>query len=112
MAAQSPVPPAAAAAADSSSTDDDFEVEGPQWDAKKVQYGLPTGVKNTYDIDGMEKMNPDEYQAAIRQVWRHALNVPPFAARLAIYRSVFFFKFEPNTAVKPFLERDDLKTCR
>lgn len=63
---QSPVPPAAAAA--SSSTDDDFEVEGPQWDAKKVQYGLPAGARNTYDIDNMEKMNPDEYQAALRQV--------------------------------------------
>ena len=65
VAVQSPVPPAAAA---SSNTDDDFEVEGPQWDAKKVQYGLPTGVRNTYDIDDMEKMNPDEYQAALRQV--------------------------------------------
>lgn len=65
VAAQSPVPPNAAA---SSNTDDDFEVEGPQWDATKVQYGLPTGVRNTYDIDDMEKMNPDEYQAALRQV--------------------------------------------
>eukprot|EP00752_Nemacystus_decipiens_P002981 g2767.t1 len=63
---QSPVPPGAASAA-SSNTDDDFEVEGPQWDAKKVQYGLPMGVRNTYDIDDMDKMNPDEYQAALRE---------------------------------------------
>lgn len=62
---QSPVPPAVSGS-DSSNTDDDFEVEGPQWDEQKVQYGLPTGVRNTYDIDDMEKMNPDEYQAALR----------------------------------------------
>lgn len=65
VAVQSPVPPAAAAS--SNTDDDDDEVEGPQWDAKKVQYGLPMGVRNTYDIDDMEKMNPDEYQAALRQ---------------------------------------------
>lgn len=60
------VVPAAVSGGDSSNTDDDFEVEGPQWDEQKVQYGLPTGVRNTYDIDDMEKMNPDEYQAALR----------------------------------------------
>ncbi|CAN0070969.1 unnamed protein product [Ectocarpus sp. 4 AP-2014] len=47
--------------------DDDFETEGPEWDAKKVQYGLPLGARNTYDIDDMEKMNPEEYQAALRE---------------------------------------------
>lgn len=71
MAVQSPVPPvtaAAAAAADSGSDDEmDDEVEGPQWDASKVQYGLPMGVRNTYSIDNMEQMSPDEYQAALRQ---------------------------------------------
>ncbi|CAM9403049.1 unnamed protein product [Ectocarpus fasciculatus] len=61
---QSPVP-----AADSDEDDDDdFETEGPEWDAEKVQYGLPMGARNTYDIDDMEKMNPDEYQAALRRV--------------------------------------------
>lgn len=64
VAVQSPVPPTDSS--DSSSTDDDFEVEGPQWDPEKVQYGLPTGVRNTYEIEDMEKMNPDEYQAALR----------------------------------------------
>lgn len=69
VAVQSPVPPeASASSGGSSNTDDDFEVEGPQWDETKVQYGLPTGVRNTYDIDDMERMNPDEYQAALRQV--------------------------------------------
>ncbi|CAM9878942.1 unnamed protein product, partial [Pylaiella littoralis] len=66
VAAQSPVPPVAAA--DSGGSDMDDEVEGPQWDAKKVQYGLPVGARNTYSIDDMDKMSPDEYQAALRQV--------------------------------------------
>lgn len=59
-----------------SGSDIDDEVEGPQWDASKVQYGLPMGVRNTYSIDDMDKMSPDEYQAALRReevcgvVWR------------------------------------------
>ncbi|CAM9539475.1 unnamed protein product [Ectocarpus sp. 12 AP-2014] len=61
---QSPVPNADSDGDD----DDDFETEGPEWDAKKVQYGLPMGARNTYDIDDMEKMNPEEYQAALRRV--------------------------------------------
>lgn len=60
---QSPVP-----TADSDEDDEDFETEGPEWDAEKVQYGLPMGARNTYDIDDMEKMNPEEYQAALRRV--------------------------------------------
>ncbi|CAM9702096.1 unnamed protein product [Discosporangium mesarthrocarpum] len=47
------------------STTDDFESEGPKWDGKG--YGLPSGTVNTYTIDGMGTMNPEEYQEALRQ---------------------------------------------
>ena len=46
---------------------DELESEGPAWDAKKaVQYGLPAGVQNSYVIEDMGKMNPEEYQEALR----------------------------------------------
>mmetsp|Transcript_1105 Transcript_1105/g.1429 ORF Transcript_1105/g.1429 Transcript_1105/m.1429 type:complete len:210 (+) Transcript_1105:132-761(+) len=46
--------------------EDDFESEGAKWDPSKG-YGMPTGTLNSYKIDGMENMSPDEYQEALRQ---------------------------------------------
>lgn len=76
---QAAAPPASAAAAAVSApvvstppdsglrTMDELESEGPAWDAKApVQYGLPAGVQNSYVIDDMGKMNPEEYQEALR----------------------------------------------
>ena len=58
---QVPAPPAGPKAMD------ELESEGPAWDAKKaVQYGLPAGVQNSYVIEDMGKMNPEEYQEALR----------------------------------------------
>ncbi|CAM9382312.1 unnamed protein product [Ectocarpus sp. 6 AP-2014] len=74
---QSPVPNADSDGDD----DDDFETEGPEWDAEKVQYGLPMGARNTYDIDDMEKMNPEEYQAALRQGRRWWRERSPYEKR-------------------------------
>lgn len=45
---------------------DDEENEGAAWDPKAKSYGLPTGTVNTYDIEGMGAMSPDEYQEALR----------------------------------------------
>eukprot|EP00903_Cladosiphon_okamuranus_P007619 g7388.t1 len=108
VAVQSPVPPAAAAAS-SSNTDDDYEVEGPQWDAKKVQYGLPTGVRNTYDIEDMEKMNPDEYQAALREkVIKRAQNVRKSGSYGNIVSNEYlkFLGKNPKTGDEKFKENE------
>lgn len=48
-------------------TVDEVQNEGPEWDPKGG-YGLPRGVRNSYVIDDMGKMTPEEYQAALRQV--------------------------------------------
>lgn len=44
----------------------DEENEGPAWDEDKG-YGVPVGTTNTYVVEGMDKMTPEEYQDAIRQ---------------------------------------------
>lgn len=49
------------------SSTDEFESEGPGWDPKAKSYGLPKGTTNTYTIDGMGAMQPDEYQQALRE---------------------------------------------
>lgn len=62
VSAPAPAPPAGGLKAI-----DELESEGPAWDAKAaVQYGLPSGVQNSYVIDDMGKMNPEEYQEALR----------------------------------------------
>lgn len=48
-------------------TVDEVQNEGPEWDPKGG-YGLPRGVRNSYVIEDMGKMTPEEYQAALRQV--------------------------------------------
>ena len=59
------VEPTAATADGDSVLDDDDVSEGPGWDPKGG-YSLPRGVRNSYVIDDMGKMNPEEYQAALR----------------------------------------------
>lgn len=48
------------------SSTDELESEGPAWDPDAKSYGLPTDTTNTYTIEGMGAMNPDEYQQALR----------------------------------------------
>lgn len=45
----------------------DDESEGPAWDPDNSGYGLSPGTKNTYTLDGMGAMTPEEYQEALRQ---------------------------------------------
>lgn len=47
-------------------TTDEMESEGPAWDPDHVAYGVPAGVKNSYVIENMGEMNPEEYQEALR----------------------------------------------
>lgn len=58
-----PPPPAEAAA----TSIDLMESEGPEWDPEGG-YGVATGTRNTYVIEGMGAMNPEEYQEAVRRV--------------------------------------------
>ncbi|KAG5176200.1 hypothetical protein JKP88DRAFT_227972 [Tribonema minus] len=51
---------------DDDDDDEGMESEGPAWDASKG-YGMPVGVRNSYTIDGMDDMSPDDYQAALRE---------------------------------------------
>jgi hypothetical protein len=46
--------------------DPDLEEDGPAYDGQGGM-GLAKGTANTYTIEGMEEMTPDEYQAALTQ---------------------------------------------
>lgn len=56
-------------------TGDDIDNEGPAWDNKG--YGLPSGTQNTYVLEGMEAMTPEQYQEALR----HRVSARARAAR-------------------------------
>lgn len=60
-----PLPPAAASPS-RRNTMDELESEGPAWDRTTKSYGLPRGTTNTYDIEGMGAMTPEDYQQALR----------------------------------------------
>ncbi|KAJ1462908.1 hypothetical protein M885DRAFT_504347 [Pelagophyceae sp. CCMP2097] len=49
--------------------DDDEEINSieDENERRQAMYGVPVGVKNTYDIDGMEDMTPEEYMAALNE---------------------------------------------
>lgn len=58
---------AAAAAAAAEKETDMYESEGPAWDPAQGGYGLPAGVENSYVLEGMAEMDPEEYQEALRK---------------------------------------------
>lgn len=60
--------PAPSVAADAEAKPmDEYESEGPAWDPAQGGYGLPTGVENSYVLEGMAQMSPEEYQEALRK---------------------------------------------